>query len=719
MALTLTKMNYPVTPTAAYGGTLRIRSSETGRPIPLYTDASGNSAVSNPLFIDDNGNVQSSYWYEGDVYFEFYDINNQHINTVRLGGEYGGGNGGGGGIAANVPRVWHTRNASFERIANYGISFTDIGSAVPLNSFLSADTNTWCSYLVNANDYTTADGTTYRAREFNVNPNNFTEHVHSGDIVIDIIDGNVGLITNQKPGNYQPTSDNPSNDAQLYIYWVELGNILSYKNKSANRSRSSLFVKLDSGSLLDKTIGNDNVSMVNNPAMGTWYADADGTLAYALNADSVITVATSGVIGSGNLKAAGVINQNEPSNKSVGMLWMQSAVSGSPNNLANWDGVQLWNGTSWVASTYTSTDWDLWANANDNTLWFYVNGVWEQLDVELDVSNFYTKSEIDNLLNLKANTVAQTVQGMLSNNVGSSNLVIPPNGTTIGDFIYDSVLYKLGVMSDNNKASVIYDPKAISRRISSEYGMVAGNIGDTVSNVTPSAGTYPGDIIWDPVNSTTSVYDEGNIARIIGKFNSAAPNVRVNTTPYHGSFYGYYGASMVIYDSNNTYSVNNIIIDLYGSLAIVRNVTQSDCPGTNAVLIDVFRPSVRVGTVNAGVSSPPSNSSIYNIANTSNIGSGALGAVWSIPYQFCCRHDIIVFNYPAATNSTYVAISGYDTAGCNFIFWNNTSTTLTLRLTTGDVVSTGGPILAATSILFVQSGLGKIRYGAFSSSFWS
>lgn len=119
-------------------------------------------------------------------------------------------------------------------------------------------------------------------------------------------------------------------------------------------------------------------------------------------------------LSTGLLKVVGYISNEEPTtlfpDKIVnGILWLQSTASGSPNGQTFACKVYNESTSSWDNTTYTAKDFDVWMNVNGTeNSWFWLGQIWEKLDFNVDMSNYYNKSDVDGLLSKKQNNISGT-----------------------------------------------------------------------------------------------------------------------------------------------------------------------------------------------------------------------------------------------------------------------------------------------------------------------
>lgn len=103
------------------------------------------------------------------------------------------------------------------------------------------------------------------------------------------------------------------------------------------------------------------------------------------------------------LKLVGYIGNSAPgANVDEGQFWISSPSLGSsglptasPTDISSPGGI--WNGTAWVASPYSMSDFDVWYNSNDGTTWYWLANVWHPLNFSIDLSAYRTAAEQDEI----------------------------------------------------------------------------------------------------------------------------------------------------------------------------------------------------------------------------------------------------------------------------------------------------------------------------------
>lgn len=108
--------------------------------------------------------------------------------------------------------------------------------------------------------------------------------------------------------------------------------------------------------------------------------------------DQKIAAAVKGV-----LHFTGYCQTTQPAAAKTGELWINAAALPTSFPLV----VKKYNGTAWVDYSYTASVFDLWLVAADDHSYYWTSSGWDLLDFNVDLSQYYTKTETDTLLGTK------------------------------------------------------------------------------------------------------------------------------------------------------------------------------------------------------------------------------------------------------------------------------------------------------------------------------
>ncbi|WP_424244385.1 hypothetical protein Dip510_001599 [Elusimicrobium posterum] len=152
--------------------------------------------------------------------------------------------------------------------------------------------------------------------------------------------------------------------------------------------------------LLTNTLAGKKVLIYN----GTEYAYIDfndlNNDTQALVEENALDEKLAAVI-SGVLHFVGYVSDTEPPDAKEGELWIVSNAMPTTFPVA----AQKMVAGEWVDVEYTPSIFDLWANMADNHGYYWFGDMWNLLDFDVDLSQFYTKLETDALLAEKQRTI--------------------------------------------------------------------------------------------------------------------------------------------------------------------------------------------------------------------------------------------------------------------------------------------------------------------------
>ncbi|MDR0651290.1 MAG: hypothetical protein LBG59_08050 [Candidatus Peribacteria bacterium] len=96
-------------------------------------------------------------------------------------------------------------------------------------------------------------------------------------------------------------------------------------------------------------------------------------------------------------------------------------------------GVKIWSGASWEDTTnYTPDIWDLRANLDDDHGYYWFNIGWNVIDGSVDLSNYYTITEVDTKLATKQNSLTNEQMEVVNSNPLTDDLLNKLNGIESG-----------------------------------------------------------------------------------------------------------------------------------------------------------------------------------------------------------------------------------------------------------------------------------------------
>lgn len=189
------------------------------------------------------------------------------------------------------------------------------------------------------------------------------------------------------------------------------------------------------------TFTKNQIEDFSNTLNNTLLFDDYGNIGYITSISGDTVLATTIAIDTDTkiAKPIGTISTSAPANPVIGHYWYNTNIIGAPPATIT-SSISQWDGTTWQPiASYTASDWDLWVNLNDNSLWIYVNGSWLPLNFNMDLSAYRTAVNQDLIDTTKWTAKPPSaINNALSDTIGE--ISSPPAGTTgrqVGDLVYD------------------------------------------------------------------------------------------------------------------------------------------------------------------------------------------------------------------------------------------------------------------------------------------